>query len=106
MAFKPVKKGSLKEQIKKALLNGDVVRRDFRDEEPVELMHREAVRYLPNMGNIGREDKFVYSKVFCDHDIVNEVVSELSKNYSVRKIFCQFCGCCQYSTYGYYIDGE
>ena len=104
MAFKPKSKASFKEKIKNALLRGDIVRRDFRDEQPIELMFREAARNLPTMRNIGYQDEAVYEKVYCDHNIVNEVIDELSKDYSVRKVHCAYSGCCQYTTYGYYID--
>lgn len=104
MAFVPTSKASFKKKIKDALMNGDIVRRDFRDEQPIELMFREASRSLPTMRNIGYQDEAVYEKVYCDHNIVDEVIDELSKDYSVRKVHCAFSGCCQYTTYGYYID--
>ena len=106
MAFKPKSKTSFKEQIKNALMRGDIVRRDFRDDQPIELMVRDAVRALPSMRNIGYQNDAVYDRLYCDHDIVDEVIDELSKDYSIRKVHCAFSGCCQYTTYGYYIDGE
>ena len=87
-------------------MEGDIVRYDFRDEKPIELMVRDAIRNLPTMHNIGMEQSAVYESIYCDHDIVHEVMEELSKDYSVRKVHCAYSGCCQYTTYGIYIDGE
>lgn len=104
MAFTPKTKTSVKEAIKKHLLEGDIIRRDFRDEKPIEVMVREAVSKLPTMHNIGMEKDAVFKTIYCDHNILDEVVEELSKDYSVRKVWCQYSGCCQYATYGYYLD--
>lgn len=104
--FTPKSKNSFAETIKKHLMEGDIIRYDFRDETPLEVMTREVVNKLPHMHNIGQEDSCVFKKIHCSHDILHEVVSELSKTYSIRKVSCGYSGCCQYSTYGYYIDGE
>ena len=106
MAFKPKSKSSFKKVIKKHLLDGDIIRYDFRDEKPIEVMVRDAIGKLPYMHNIGMEDNAVIETIFCDHDIVHEVVNELSTDYSISKIHCAYSGCCQYTTYGIYIDGE
>ena len=104
--FTPKNKNSFAETIKKHLMEGDIIRYDFRDETPLEVMIREAVQKLPRMHNIGQEKEGVYKKIYCSHDILHEVVRELSKTYSIRDVRCAYSGCCQYSTYGYYIDGE
>ena len=106
MAFTPKTKDSIENKIKNALLDGYVVRYDFRDEEPIEIMVRECIPSLPTMRNIGLEDKALIEKVYCSHDIIKRVFTELSQSYSVRKVWCGCSGCCQYSTYGIYVDGE
>lgn len=104
--FTPKNKSSFAETIKKHLMEGDIIRYDCRDETPLEVMIREVVNELPNMRNIGQEESYVFKKIYCSHDILHKVVGDLSKTYSVRKVCCGYSGCCQYSTYGYYIDGE
>ena len=106
MAFKPTNKSSIKDKIRKYLLNGYVIRYDFREEKPIEVMIRDAVPYLSRMHNIGMEKDGVVENIYCDHDILHNIVSELKADYSVRKVWCGYSGCCQYSTYGIYIDGE
>ena len=54
-------------------------------------------------GNIGLE-KEVVENINCSHKIFHKIVDELRKEYSVRDILCGGSGCCQYATYGYYLD--
>ena len=103
--FTPVKKSTLKEEIKKHLLAGDIIRCDSRDETPLEVMPRERVPYLPSMGNIGHE-RTVIKNIQCSHDLLHETVCELEEEYSVSKVFCACSGCCQYAVHAYYIDGD
>ena len=104
MAFTPKTKDSFKSTIKNYLLSGYIVRYDFRDDKPIEVMARDAIKYLRSMHNIGMERNGVVEEIYCDHNIVHEVMDELSANYSVRKIRCEWSGCCQYTTYGVYLD--
>lgn len=106
MEFKPTKKGSFSNVIKEHLLNGDIIRYDFRDEKPLEVLLRTPsnIKYLGSMHNIGMERDKVVEEIYCSHDVLHEVVAELSKTYSVRKVWCGYSGCCQYSTYGVYLD--
>jgi hypothetical protein len=104
MAFTPKSKTSFKETIKIHFLNGDVLRADFRDETPIEVMDRKHALNLSSMSNICQEGDKVSRKIFCDHHILHEVMDELRKDYSVREVRCQCSGCCQYATYGYYLD--
>lgn len=106
MAFKPTNKSSIEGRILNYLLKGYVIRYDFREDKPIEVMLRDAVPYLSRMHNIGMEEDGVVDKIFCDHDILHTIVSELKADYSVRKVWCSHSGCCQYSTYGIYIDGK
>lgn len=103
MGFTPKAKDGLKSTIKSHLLNGKIIRYDFRDEKPIEVMDRTFIRNISTMRNIGLED-CVEESIYCDHDIVHEVMDELSANYSVRKIRCGGSGCCQYTTYGAFLD--
>lgn len=104
MAFTPKSKDTFKSTIKNYLLNGNIIRYDFRDEKPIEVMARDAISFLHNMHNIGMERNLVVEEIYCDHNILHEVMDELSTNYSVRKIRCEWSGCCQYTTYGVYLD--
>lgn len=103
MAFTPKTKDSYKNEIKNYLLEGYALRRDARDETPIEVLPRETIEYLSSMGNIGSE-KSVVAKIKCSHSVLSDVVNELREEYSVRKVWCSFSGCCQYSTYAYYVD--
>ena len=102
--FVPKSKKNFVNQIKGYLLDGYVIRADFREDRPLEVMPRGVVHNLRTMHNIGMEKSFVFEEIFCDHDILHELIKELKKDYSVRSVRCEYSGCCQYSTYGYYID--
>ena len=106
MAFTPTKKSDVSKTIKNYLLNGYIVRYDGRDETPLEVMDRFFKPYLRSMHNIGQEKGNVLDEIHCGHKILHDVIDELRKDYSVSKVFCASSGCCQYATYGYYIDGE
>ena len=101
--FTPTKKNSFKEKIKKYLLEGNIIRYDCIGDHPLEVFPRSFKNRLRNMGNIGQEKGCIES-LNCAHSNLHEVVDELSTEYSVCKVSCQFSGCCQYSTYGYYLD--
>lgn len=102
--FTPKKKGDIESLIEKNLLNGYIIRFDFRDETPLEVMDREFVKELSTMHNIGREIDKVHESIHCSHSLLHDIVKRLSEQYSVRKVWCSYSGCCQYSTYGYYLD--
>ena len=104
--FTPKKKNSFADEIRNYLLEGYIIRRDYRDETPLEVIGRGRIPNLPTMRNIGSEDDIVEQRIHCSHTLFDEVIDELSKEYSVREIWCSWSGACQYSTYGYYIDGE
>ncbi len=106
MKFKPKAKKSFESIIKEELLKGNIIRYDARDEKPIEVMERVHIKDLATMHNIGMEKERVKMEIFCSHDIVHKVVAELAKAYSVRKIWCSYSGCGQYSTRGIYLDGE
>jgi len=106
MEFKPKAKKSFESIIKEELLKGNIIRYDARDEKPIEVMGRVHIKDLSTMHNIGMEKERVEMEIFCSHDIANKVVAELAKTYSVRKVWCSYSGCCQYSTWGIYLDGE
>ena len=82
MTFVPKSKNSFKEKIREYIMNGYIIRYDFREEKPIE----------------------VIENIFCSHNIVHELVKELEQDYSVRIIRCRYSGCCQYCTYGVYLD--
>lgn len=104
MEFTPKKKDSIKETIKKHLLNGNIIRYDFRDEQPLEVISRDCINDLPRMHNIGQEAGVLLENIYCSHNNLHEAITELSVEYSVRKVSCGYSGCCQYSTYGVYLD--
>ena len=72
MAFTPTKKTSVKDTIKNYLLKGYIIRRDFRDETPLEVMVRDLVKYLPTMHNIGQDKDAVMDRVYCSHNLLKE----------------------------------
>lgn len=111
MAFTPKKKNDIREKIREYLLNGFIVRCDGRDEEPIEVLDREHIKYLSRLGNIGSYAYHgfhwgysVTEEIFCDHKILYDIINELRNDYSVREVWCESSGCCQYSTHGYYLD--
>lgn len=104
MAFTPKKKDSIKETIKNHLLNGNIIRYDCRDETPLEVISRDCINILSRMHNIGQEAGVLLENISCSHSNLHEVVEELKADYSVRKVSCGCSGCCQYSTYGVYLD--
>lgn len=106
MEFKPKTKKSFESIIKEELLKGNIVRFDGRDERPIEVMGRVHIKDLSTMHNIGMEKERVEMEIFCSHDIARNVIAELGKTYSVRKIWCSYSGFGQYSTWGIYLDGE
>lgn len=105
MAFTPSKKNSFKDKFKNYLLKGYVIRYDCIGDHPLEVFPREFKDELSRMGNIGNHKGFV-ELIHCSHSNLHEAVEELEKEYSVTKISCAYSGCCQHSTYGYYLDGE
>lgn len=102
--FIPMKKTNYAEEIAKHLLAGDVIRADSRDEMPIEVMVRECVPTLHTMKNIGMEKNGIIKKINCSHTILHDVIENLKKDYSVRKVLCEWSGCCQYTTYAYFLD--
>jgi hypothetical protein len=106
MAFKPKKKLDFAMQIEKYLLDGYIIRYDCRDDQPIEVIGREHIKNLAHMGNIGQESRCNPINIYCAHGILHTVADKLGKEFSVRKVSCEYSGCCQYSTYGYYIDGD
>ena len=106
MAFIPKSKDTLESKIKNYLMNGFVLRCDGRDETPIEVLDRSIIKQLPMMGNIGQLRGGVLENIVCSHSILYSVLKELHKDYSVKQVFCACSGCCQYSTWGYYLDGE
>ena len=113
MNFTPQKKDDVRKKISDYLLNGFIIRYDFRDEQPLEVLDRKHVKVLSHLGNIGSYayttfhwEYSVVEEIFCNHEILHEIVKELREKYSVRNVWCEGSGCCQYSTYAYYLDGE
>ena len=104
--FKPTKKNSFKETIKDYLLKGYVLRYDSQGENPLEVLSRDCVKGLSTMGNIGNPKGYLVKNLFCAHSNLYEVMDELEAEYSVNKVSCTHSGCCQYATYGVYLDGE
>lgn len=111
MAFIPTKKNDISEKIRNYLLNGFIVRYDGRAEKPIEVLDRRHKKNLHRLGNIGSYayktfhwEYDVIEEIFCDHNILHNIVNELRNDYSVREVWCEGSGCCQYSTYGYYLD--
>ena len=104
MTFVPKSKNSFKEKIREYIMNGYIIRYDFREEKPIEIMSRDNIHNLDTMHNIGQEKDKVIENIFCSHNIVHELVKELEQDYSVRIIRCRYSGCCQYCTYGVYLD--
>ena len=103
--FTPIKKETVKSKLTEILLEGKIIRYDFREEMPLEVLDREKIKSLHNMRNIGQEEQSVVNKITCSHNALSEVVAQLSKEYSIRRIHCSHSGCLQYTTYGVYIDG-
>ena len=113
MNFTPQNKNDVRTKISNYLLNGFIIRYDFRDEQPIEVLYRKHIKDLPHLGNIGsyayhgfHREYSVAEEIFCDHEILHGIVKELREKYSVCNVSCGCSGCCQYSTYGYYLDGE
>lgn len=104
--FVPMKKSEFVGAIKKYLMGGFIIRYNSIENEPLEVMTRDGVKFLPTMGNIGNgADKgFLHSNLNCSHKILFDIMDELEKEYSVRNIRCEHSGCCQYATYGVYLD--
>ena len=104
MAFKPISKSDTKEKIKNYLMEGFIIRVDGRDETPLEVISREHLKRLPHTSNIGQCEVEVVEKIQCSHKLLYEVKAELSDDYSISCVSCSYSGCCQYATYGYYLD--
>lgn len=106
MAFKPTHKDNYESKIENYLLNGYIIRYDMRGDTPLEVVGREHKGRIKNTSNIGQFNGEIIENIYCSHDMLYNVVNRLEKVYSLRKVSCEFSGCCQYSTYAYYIDGE
>lgn len=104
MNFKPKSKETIKNEIKDILLTGSIIRYDFIDENPLEVLDRKYTYNLPNMSNIGQCSKPIMKIINCNHKLLHEVTAELNGDYSVREIECKQSGCCQHATYGVYIE--
>jgi len=104
MAFTPKRKTDIKDIIKNILLEGNIIRYDSREEKPIEVLDRKYINDLSDMGNIGSCCKPIIENINCSHKVFHEVKSELEQDYSVKTIRCRNSGCCQYSTYGTYIE--
>lgn len=104
MDFKPTPKNEVKEKIRDYLMKGYIIRYDFQDDNPIEVMNRDVVKYVPTMNNIGQEKSRVIENIYCSHSVLHEVTKELENDYSVRDVRCRCSGCCQYTTYGVYLD--
>lgn len=102
--FTPKSKSTIKEIIKNYLMEGYIIRYDFQEEEPLEILERDYIKYLPSMSNIGQCAFPIVKKIDCSHKLLHDVKAELSNDYSIRSIRCGCSGCCQYTTYGCYIE--
>ncbi len=104
--FVPQKKNEFVGAIKKYLMDGFIIRYDGIEEHPLEILTRDGVKFLSTMGNIGNgvDKGFLHSTLNCSHKILFLIIDDLEKEYSVRIIRCGNSGCCQYATYGVYLD--
>lgn len=101
--FFPKGKAEVKEKIKSILLKGKIIRYDGIEENPLEVMDRAYVNRLSHMSNILQANVPV-EKVHFAHSVLHEAIAELKNDYCVRKVSCEYSGCCQYATYGVYLD--
>ena len=85
-------------------MEGYIIRFDGIDEHPIEVISRDYTYKLPSMGNINQEYKHIKCTLDCSHTNAENVLKELEKEYSLRKVHCGCSGCCQYATFGYYLD--
>lgn len=110
--FTPKKKSEFQDKIKKYLLEGYIIRCNSIETDPLEVIDRAHLGLIPNSGNIGSFDpglgqkkgSGITEKIVCSHSNLHNVVAELKKDYSVSEVSCRHSGCCQYSTYAYYLD--
>ena len=101
--FTPAKKASFQEKIEKHLMEGNIIRYDFREDTPLEVFDRTYKDRLSSMRNIGLESGYIET-IHCSHSNLEEVVEKLKKEYSVNETRCTHSGCCQYTTYGCFLD--
>ena len=104
MAFTPKSRSELKEQIRNIFLKGYIIRYNFIEDAELEVMDRQYINNLSMMGNIGQSWMPIVNSFKFSHNLFQEVKSELAKEYSVKAIRCEGSGCCQYTTYGAYIE--
>ena len=103
MEFKPKQAQSATQMYKQHLLAGDILKKDFTHPQvdiiPRTDIHEWCVR--ENVGRGGYPTMPRYDAQF--KQALNELEGE---GYIVTKTRCDMSGCCQYTAYIYYLEGE
>lgn len=105
MAFKPKKSFDSKQMYKQHLLNGDVLKIDGGAYDQIDLIPRSCLNAWSAEHNVGWDNEFEklprHTKEF--YDAINELKAD---GYVVKKLACDYSGCCQYHANRYYLAGE
>lgn len=104
MAFKPKKSSDSKQMYKQHLLNGDVLKIDGGAYDQIDLIPRSMVNDWHARENVGRGD---FEQLPRHTNEFYAAVNELNdEGYVVKKVSCEYSGCCQYHAVRYYLAGE
>lgn len=110
--FKPIK--GVKGKVRKALLRGDIIKKDSGASTRMQIIPREQMHHIEvrttQMTNIGIPNKGGVSEIpgaeFIPYRSIGDVLSELEdEGYTVLSEDVS-SGCCQYHTRIYYLAGE
>lgn len=102
--FKPINASEMTKKFEDILMNGDAIRIDGGGHDFFDVVPRKEIDSWDAKENVGRGD---FVKITRAVDAFLQAVENLkSKGFVVQKKICEYSGCCQYSAYLYYLEGE
>lgn len=111
-AFVPRRRNDSSNKVRKTLMNGKIIRYDAKHNY-VEVLPRTDKGNLSRMGNLHDEgQRYYYGENYIEPEMIQisqnslyKLIEELEEEYEVIKVRCEESGCCQYATFGVYLEG-
>lgn len=109
----PIKLSNVKKKVLNTLMSGSLIRIDGVHNE-AEIIPREylsAISHADNLfqhtGSLVRyydSPDYVKQTITVNASQLVKIINELEEEYIINKFTCSGSGCCQYHTYGYYLE--
>ena len=102
--FKPINASEMTKKFEEILMNGDAIRIDSGGHDFFDVVPRNEINSWKANENVGNGD---FVKITRAVEPFFQAVENLkSKGFVVQEKICAHSGCCQYSAYLYYLEGE